>query len=197
VLAVRLPVVDLPSEAVVLVLTCELDVFEPLEYDLNAFGRLGEHGLERDADPHVASLLDLVVLVTYFEQSLHDEPIVGELAGCLFDCEFELCDKLVEHSLAQLLFLVDGRFVGWRVSDGTSECRYHSFFCCSSFETFLKPASDVLCVKVVSVLQNFAHYVLLDLLRVVARSVAEFLESLPDLCEGDVGFFGSRGCLEE
>jgi hypothetical protein len=99
-LAIRLPVVDLASEAIILVFTRKLDVFKSFENDLDAFCWLSKHRFERDSDTHVASLFDLVILVSYFEQSLYDETIVGELTGCLFDCKLCLCNQLVEHSLS-------------------------------------------------------------------------------------------------
>lgn len=57
-------VVDLTSEAVIFVFTCELETLESLEDNLDSLGGFGQHGLDRYPDSNMASILEQLMLIT-------------------------------------------------------------------------------------------------------------------------------------
>ena len=117
---------NLATEAVVLVLAGESDVFEALEDDVDSFGRLREHRLEWDTNLQVALFSQSIAVRSNFDQLLDDSAKVWALTTGLFYRELNILAELVKLCLTDLLFHVEdllGRAhqIRWRVADSTSQ----------------------------------------------------------------------------
>lgn len=77
---------DLASETIVLVLTCELEALEPFQDNLHSSGWHGKHRLDRYADTHAATLGQQLVLIANLNEDFADFSIVGKLTEGLLDC---------------------------------------------------------------------------------------------------------------